>query len=730
MNIIKNLIKYIGLTALFRKKLPLFMVFLCIFGSVICISMIIFSENISAKQSNVLYAVYVNVALMAILVSLVYKDFLRLWKSRRSHGSILQMKLISTFSALAVVPSFVMVFFSAIFFHKGIESWFNARNNAVLQESLNVAEAYLNEHTKIIKDDGLGLARAIEINIASLTPSQLSNDEIVSTTISELMDDLFAMKNIDGGILFGKDDKILARSKYSLSLNFALISSNDFNEALISGVKVINCFPDNKIMALMRVSVVTRAPFFLLIERKIDEGISNYVKKTKSAYSEYHELAEYRTHLEIAFILMFVILGVLLLLAAISTAIKFAGQLIGPISNLVDTAEKIRDGNLSVRADNNRFVKELDLLTNTFNDMISQIQVQQTELKNKNAELDKQFQFIQNVLSGVSSGVISLNNRCRINTFNGKAEEILNKKLTHGTLFFDIFPKTVQMFERLRSLASIEDQIEFVRGLEHRTFLVKLATLKENNVPFGYIVTFDDVTNLISAQRKAAWADVARRVAHEIKNPLTPIQLAAERIFRKYSKQITADEETFKKLTDTIVKQVGDIRRLTDEFSFFARLPEPKLKKCILADIAKQAVFFVQNAYQDINIELNNNLENTDIIGDERLIHQAIMNVLQNAINAMKSTKNEDKHDKIIVTFGDTDGFVDIYIDDNGPGLPKSERNMLTEPYFTLMPKGTGLGLAIVKKIVQDHNGRITLGDNEMCGARIILSFPIDQKTE
>lgn len=723
MKIIKSIINSVGLLGI-RKRLHLFV--LGLFGCAICVTMIMFTRSgeISANQSNVLWAVYTNAALMAILVCLVYKDFLRLWKSRRSHGSILQMKLIATFSALAVVPSFVMVFFSAIFFHKGIESWFNDRNNAVLRESLNVAEAYLNEHTKIIKDDGLGLARAIEINIASLTPSQLANDDIVSNTISELMDDLFAMKNIDGGILFGRDDKIVARSKYSLSLNFALISSNDFNEALISGVKVINCYPENKIMALLRVSVVTKSPYFLLIERQIDEGISGYVKKTKSAYSDYHELAEYRTRLEIAFILMFVILGILLLLLAISAAIKVSGQLIGPISNLVDTAEKIRDGNLTVRAESNKFVKELTLLTNTFNDMIAQVQVQQTKLKATNAELDKQFQFIQNVLSGVSSGVISLNNRLRINTFNEKAEEILNKKLSDGMLFFDIFPKTADIFEKLEILDSVEDQIEFVRGLEHRTFLVKLATLKEENKPFGYIVTFDDVTNLISAQRKAAWADVARRVAHEIKNPLTPIQLAAERLFRKYAKQITDDSETFKKLTDTIVKQVGDIRRLTDEFSFFARLPEPKLKKCILADITKQAVFFIQNTYQDIDIQLQKDVENTAIIGDERLIHQAIMNVLQNAINAMKTAKNEEN--KIVVNYGFTDDFVDLYIDDNGPGLPKSERNMLTEPYFTLMPKGTGLGLAIVKKIVQDHNGRITLGDNEMSGARIILSFPID----
>lgn len=720
----------LGIPNVFRRRASLYITLLSLLGFVICATIVLFtdSEKISAKQSSILYAVYTNVFLMLVLVCVVYRDFLKLWKSRKSRGSILQMKLITMFSSLAVVPSFLMIFFSAIFFHKGIESWFNARNNAVLRESLNVAESYLSEHRQMIKNDGLGIARAIEINIASLTPSQINDEEIFASTISELMDELFAIKNIDGGMLFDRYDRVLARSKYSMSLNFVTTSPKDLEEAVVSGIKVMNDTDDNKVMAIMRINVITKGHVFLLIEKKVDEKILGYIKKTKSAYSDYHELANYRTSLEIAFILIFIILGVLLLLAAIAAAINFAGRLIVPISNLVESAEKIKDGNWNARAESAPFVKELDLLTNTFNEMIARVQEQQENLKEANLTLDQQVQFISDVLSGVSSGVISLNDRFRINIFNNQAEKLLGKRLDHGMLIFDIFSNISDAFDKLKNNETTETQIEYIKGLEHREFTVKLAKIVEGVSIAGYILTFDDVTNLISAQRKAAWADVARRVAHEIKNPLTPIQLAAERISRKYSSQISTDIDIFNKLTDTIVRQVGDIRRLADEFSFFARLPEPTLRKCVLAEITKQAVFFMQNAYQDVDIDFTCNVDNTDIIGDDRLIHQAIINVMQNAINAMKNAKDRTCSDKICISFQNDGEYVRLYIDDNGPGLPKAERNMLTEPYFTLMPKGTGLGLAIVKKIVQDHNGHIELSDSDMAGARIALSFPSDTK--
>lgn len=711
------------------KNVYVYSFIVCLLFAAIGITLELFAKtNIDLdRQANVIYALLVDVVLMFGLLSIISRDFIKTWHLRRTQGSVLQLKLIMIFAALAVIPSFLMIFFSAIFFHKGIESWFNFRNNTVLSESVLVAESYLNEHKKIIKDDGLGIAKILEITLASLTPAQINDDQIVAETAAELMNELFDMKGINGGLLFAEDNQVLARSKYSASLTFAATTTDDMHEAEVYGVKVLDSVENDKIMALMRVNILTRGRAFLLIEKTIDNDISEHVVRTKKAYSEYKELAEYRNKLEAIFILIFVIFGILILLLAVGAALKFARQLLIPISTLIDSAQKIKEGNLEIRVERDSAIREFKLLSDTFNDMVSEVQQQRIVLENNNKELDQQVQLITKVLSGVSSGVISLTSKLRVHIFNNQAEVQIGKKLNSGMLIFDIFPKSVELFDKIHDSNMVEGQIEYIKDLERHEFTLKISVLKDNDKISGYIITFDDITNIIATQRKAAWADVARRVAHEIKNPLTPIQLATERISRKYSKQITEDFDTFKKLTDTIVKQVGDIRRLADEFSFFARLPEPVLKQCQLYNIAKQAVFFMQNAYQDINISISAIDHDVSIMGDERLIHQAIVNVIQNAINAIK-LKGETDSPTINVFLREEAEYISLIIDDNGPGFPKNDRSMLTEPYFTLMPKGTGLGLAIVKKIIQDHGGRIILEDSDMSGARTILSFPLMQQ--
>ncbi len=713
----------------FTQRSLAYAVTLCILFLSICTTLALFAQTDTflTKQSSVLYALYTNAVLMAVLLFLVVQDFRKTWSTKKSNGSIFHVKVIIIFSSFAVIPSLLMIFFSAIFFHKGIESWFTARNNAVLEQSLKVAESYLNEHKKVIRDDGFGIARAIEVTMASLTPSQLQDSEVFFSIASELIDELCDVRNIRRAILYDEQRNILARSRYSFSLNFADISNENIQAAYENGTEIIDLYAENKIFALVRLNILDMQTLFLLIEKDIDEHISGFVKGTQSAYNDYKELSEYRVSLEVAFILIFILLGLLLLISAIFAALHFASQFITPITALVDTAEQIKDGNLNIRAKRVNAIKELSVFINTFNDMVSKIQAQQIALEETNEKLDRQIQFVSRVLKGISSGVVGLNERLRINIFNEHAEQQIGQQLKYGTLIFDIFPDINVLFEKLVSCDIVDGQIEYIRGVEHRDLVIKISLLKKGDTASGYIVTFDDVTDLISAQRKAAWADVARRVAHEIKNPLTPIQLAAERISRKYSKQIIDDHSTFDKLINTITKQVGDIRRLADEFSFFARLPEPVLRKCDLFEIAKQAVFFMQNAYQDISVLLVESTVDTKMIGDERLIHQATINIIQNAVNAIKSENQPDKKGQITVSCESNDDFLVLKINDNGPGLPKVDRNVLTEPYFTLLPKGTGLGLAIVKKIVQDHNGDILLEDSSNGGACIKLLFPISR---
>jgi two-component system nitrogen regulation sensor histidine kinase NtrY len=269
-------------------------------------------------------------------------------------------------------------------------------------------------------------------------------------------------------------------------------------------------------------------------------------------------------------------------------------------------------------------------------------------------------------------------------------------------------------------LVTKEDQ--YRRDNEILLFSVKIMKIFSDDAN-RYVITFDDLTEMVLSQRKAAWSEVARRVAHEVKNPLTPIQLSAERIKRKYDKQITADKETFDQLVDVIIKQVGDIKRLIDEFNFFARLPEPKMKKCSLKEICSQAVFLMKTTAGEVEVNFDQNIEDKfDVNCDDRLIHQCIVNLIKNALNALSTVNIENKSVWLVLRTSGNDICLDI--EDNGPGLPQDKIESLATPYFSLMPKGTGLGLAIVKKIIQDHQGTISFGKSEHGGARVTITIP------
>jgi two-component system nitrogen regulation sensor histidine kinase NtrY len=287
-------------------------------------------------------------------------------------------------------------------------------------------------------------------------------------------------------------------------------------------------------------------------------------------------------------------------------------------------------------------------------------------------------------------------------------------------------PEVEPLVHKASQTQFVEQEIQYRKNNELVVLSVKIENIKSSD-SYGtmFVLTFDDLTNMIIAQRKAAWADVARRVAHEIKNPLTPIQLSAERIRRKYISQISTDKETFSELVNVIVRQVGDIKRLIDDFTSLARLPEPVMRLCTVYEICKQAVFFMQNVSSNIDIAFVDNNGGSNIINakaDERLLHQSIVNLLQNAINILNTLEKNDKKIKIGIEI--IEKMIYVSIEDNGPGLPKEKIESLATPYFTMMPKGTGLGLAIVKKIIQDHGGDLLFGDSSLGGAKVTISIP------
>ncbi len=438
---------------------------------------------------------------------------------------------------------------------------------------------------------------------------------------------------------------------------------------------------------------------------------------------------------QVTFALIYVTLALVVLLAAIWLGLWAANRIVSPIGSLVSAAERVSDGDLSTRVDIGNNDDEIETLGRAFNRMTSQIENQQNELVTANYELDDRRRFTEAVLAGVSAGVIGLDADMRINHANRAAQDFLNldEATLDGLLLSEAAPELSSVVTSAMNHVrrSARDQIVLVQSGRERTLNVRVTGEKSEGDLQGYVLTFDDITELVSAQRNAAWSDVARRIAHEIKNPLTPIQLSAERLRRKYAGEVANDPEVFQQCTDTIIRQVGDIGRMVDEFSSFARMPEAVMKDADLGEIVRQAVFLQRVAHPDIEYLLSLQEKPITFQGDARLISQALTNILKNAAEAVEGKEEErDEGANRIETCASSDGeMIEIFVTDTGRGLPDTGRLRLTEPYMTTRTKGTGLGLAIVKKIMEDHGGTLDLldapdEDGWSGGARVVLRFP------
>jgi two-component system nitrogen regulation sensor histidine kinase NtrY len=454
------------------------------------------------------------------------------------------------------------------------------------------------------------------------------------------------------------------------------------------------------------------------------------MEETQRAAALYEQMEGQRSGFQITFALIFMMVAMLFLVAAVAIGIHFAAQFAGPIRRLITAAEQVRGGDLAARVPEGEKDDELASLSRAFNRMTYQIESQQRELREANRQLDERRRFTETVLTGVSAGVIGLDSLGRVNLPNRSASALLGTDLEQaiGQDLAEVAPEMAGLLgeaER-RPDRLAQSQVELIRGNSTRTLLVRIAAEHNGRVMSGFVVTFDDITELLSAQRKAAWADIARRIAHEIKNPLTPIQLAAERLRRRYLKEIKSDVETFTICTDTIVRHVGDIGRMIDEFSSFARMPTPVLKPENLVELVHRAVFLQRTAHPEIVFEPVFPASPVAVNCDARLVGQALVNIVKNAIESIEARKAEEKATpagRIRVSVAEEDGQAAVIIEDNGKGLPQHGREQLTEPYVTTRTKGTGLGLAIVKKIMEDHHGELVLEDGEMEGARVSLHF-------
>ncbi|BBK37283.1 PAS domain-containing sensor histidine kinase [Allostella sp. ATCC 35155] len=672
---------------------------------------------------TVLLLLNLDLVLLLLLGAVVARRLVALWVQRRRGmaGARLHVRFVALFSLLSVTPTIVIAVFSFLFFNFGIQNWFSETVRTAVVESRAVAYAYLEEHQNVIRADVSAMAADLTRDSSLFIGNPQRFNQIVATQAR--------VRGLSEAMVFDRSGRVLARSSISFALEFDPIPEWAMAEARSGMIAVLTSESDDRVRALTRLDEDGNA--FLYVGRFIDPRVIGHLERTEKAVAEYRDLEGRRSGIQITFGLLFLVVALLLLLAAVWAALMLANRLARPLGSLVEAAERVRAGDLGVRVTERENGDEIDTLSRAFNRMTRQLQSQRGELVEANQQLEVRRRFTEMVLSGVSAGVIGLDRDGAINLPNRSASLLLGIDLD-GWLGADLAQAVPEMAELLVQVReadgrSIEGQVELLRDGRKRTLIVRLAAEKAGEETLGYVVTFDDISELLSAQRKAAWADVARRIAHEIKNPLTPIQLSAERLKRRYAKEITSDPETFQLCTDTIIRQVGDIGRMVDEFSSFARMPAPVMRQEDLGDICRQAVFLQRSARPDIRFGLEMpDAGRQSVRCDRRQIAQALTNLLQNAVDSIDGRPDG--------TAGEA-GFVDvrlvwdesgvrIVVEDNGRGLPSEGRERLAEPYVTTRAKGTGLGLAIVKKIMEDHGGDLVLGDRQGGGACVELVIP------
>jgi len=686
--------------------------------------------NGSAAVSTTWQIAIALICLTLGLGALIIWQVVRLWGERRSRlaGSRLHLRLVLMFSVMAVVPAIFVATFAATTLKLGIESWFSPGVRAALDNADGVARQYAIETGRGITIDAGEMADGIEHD-------RTLYDDQNHVKVALMIEKLAIMTN-DRGLVasflvdsHGNELASSAKLKYTTALKPA---PGDIADAK-AGRIVVDADPEIGIVhALIDLPQLNDA--YLLAVRAVDPKVFRYYSRTKSAHDEYKRLETYRSDITREFAGFYAVVAFDVLLAAISTGLWFATRLARPISSLIHAAEQVSGGNLKTQVEVERDDDEVGTLGTTFNRMIGQLETQRSALVSANQQIDDRRRFTETVLAGVSAGVVGVDSDGQITIVNRAAARLLNAspEELEGRHYSETVPELAGLIRKAMSehVGRASGEVTVKRTGTPRSLSAQVAS--EHGTHSGYVVTFDDITDLVSAQRTAAWADVARRIAHEIKNPLTPIQLSAERLKRKYSGEISSDPEVFEQCTNTIIRQVGDIGRMVDEFSSFARMPTPVMRRENAQELLQQAVFLQRVGNPQIAYDVKAPKEPVWFEGDGRLVSQALTNVIKNAGEGIASRieKGDDAPGHVTVAIETLDNKFLYRVTDNGIGLPPEHRHRLTEPYVTTRVKGTGLGLAIVRKIMEDHGGEIVLQDrgDEQHGAEVTLAFPLRQK--
>ena len=676
-----------------------------------------------------LILVCLNLLLLIGLIYFVIRRVIKIAQSRGADaGARLHLRFVFLFSMAAVLPA-IVVALAFMLLNRGLDTWFSDRVRGSVENGAEIAKIIL----KTDVDSGVAATDYIHSLLITeraknLFPDRLAFGVALKTTLD-------TTPNLSAVYIIDKTGQVLARAEQPGSPSYFAPPQSAMQDVINQGGIKADFRESDAMRFLEKLDGYNgENGAFLYGIKPLPEGLFDRFDKASKAINEYRESANNKSQVQGVFAMAYLEAVLLVLVGAIWGGTSAAENIAVPVARLVQAADRISSGDLDARVMTHKQSDDIAVLSRAFNRMTSDLQSQQLALKSAGEEAESRRRFIETVLSEISAGIVGLDVLEHISAINRHAASFLGvtSEDAIGLKIRDLAPEISELLDKANVHRVEEEEVDLVRSSETRRVRVRVSALETG----GVVLTFDDITRLIAAQRNAAWRDVARRIAHEIKNPLTPIQLSAERLRRKYRAQIETDGETFERLTDTIVRQVGDIGRMVDEFSSFARMPAPNFAEEEAAELVRAAVFAQRVARADVQIDIVEPLPDIRVVCDGRMFSQALGNVLKNGGEAISSRLLRDQGreegaptDGIVghlrVEMVEDAGFLTITVEDDGIGLPDKDRDRLTEPYVTTREKGTGLGLAIVKRILEDHGGDFYLSDAvTLNGARATLRLP------
>ncbi len=649
-----------------------------------------------------------NAATILLLIGVITREVWQVVQARRSGRAAarLHVRIVALFSIVAAVPAILVAIVASVTLDRGLDRLFSVGTHTAIQNSLIIAEDYLRDHAQFARSDIMIMAIDIARN-----KSFLDED---TERLPQFLTFQASVRGLAAAIVLDKDLNVVAHADVRTSQTFALPPREALANITDKEPQIVLLPDTNYVAAMMRLPKYQDE--FLYITRLLDPRVVPQLQATRASVKEYAAIESRRVGVQVAFALMYTVIALIVLLSAVWIGLNFANRLVAPIRRLIGAANLVSTGNLFVRVPVRQSEGDLAHLGETFNRMTQELRTQRDDLVRARDLIDSRRRFTEAVLSGASAGVIGVDGNGCVSILNRSAEKLIGRSEVEalGQPLVEVLPELAGVTAAVQSGAqrTTQDQVTISRDGRERNLSVRVTSEQSADAEHDYVVTLDDITDLVSAQRTSAWADVARRIAHEIKNPLTPIQLSAERLRRKYGGMIGEDRAVFDQCTDTIVRQVDDIKRMVDEFSRFARMPKPVIEAEDMADTVRQTAFLMRVGHSEVDIEAEVAEDPMPARFDRRLISQALTNVIKNATEAIAAVPTAELGKGSIRVFAARESD-DVVIDvvDNGIGLPKEHRNRLLEPYVTTREKGTGLGLAIVGRIVEEHGGTIELRD-------------------